>query len=72
MSTKFIEPYLLLCNNNAYIRDVYTYANIKLTYSDNLNDLDCQLLFYGLKISRKCSRNINIPYGGAAYHLEFM
>jgi hypothetical protein len=70
MLTKFIEPYLLLYNNNAYIRDVYTYANIKLTYSDNLNDLDCQLLFYGLKISRKYSRNIQ--YGGVAYHLEFI
>jgi hypothetical protein len=48
---------------------VYTYTNIKLTYSDNLNDLDYQLLFYGLKISRKYSRNI--PYG-VAYHLEFI
>lgn len=71
MSTKFIKPYLLLCNNNAYIRDVYTYVNIKLTYSDNLNDLDYQLLFYGLKISRKYSRNIPY-YGGVAYHLEFI
>jgi hypothetical protein len=67
MSTKFIEPYLFINNINkvAYVRDVRSWEEIELVYSDDLKDLKCQLLFYGLKILKKwhnISPGYNITY----------
>jgi hypothetical protein len=67
MSTKFIKPYLSINNINkvAYIRDVYSWEEIELVYSDDLKDLKCQLFFYGLKILKKwhnISPGYNITY----------
>lgn len=48
---KFQEPYLLInvYHKVTYIRDLYSWEEIKLIYSDSLEDIECQLLFTLLK-----------------------
>jgi hypothetical protein len=72
MLTKFIKPYLSInnINNVAYIRDVYSWEEIELVYSDDLKDLKCQLLFYGLKFLKKW-HNIS-PGDNITYCLQFI
>jgi hypothetical protein len=70
MLTKFIKPYLSINNINkvAYIRDVYSWEEIELVYSDDLKDLKCQLLFYSLKFLKKW-HNIS-PSNNITYYLQ--
>lgn len=76
MSTNFIKPYLSINNHNqvAYIRDIYSWEEIELVYSDDLKDLDCQLLFYNLKIFKKISNlwhDVSFSKTGTAtYYLQ--
>ena len=47
MSTTFIQPYLSINNltQTTYIRDLYSWEEIELVYSADLDDLRIQLLF---------------------------
>lgn len=74
MQAHFIEPYLTINSRNqvAYIRDILSWEEIELVYSDDIKDLNCQLLFYGLKIVNlvyeSFFRDINI----ITYNLQYL
>ena len=74
MQAHFIEPYLLINSRKrvAYIRDILSWEEIELVYSDDIKDLNCQLLFYGLKIVnlmyKSFFRDINI----ITYNLQYL
>ena len=73
MSAKFQEPYLLIdvYHKTAYIRDLYSWEEIELIYSDSLEDIKCQLLFYTFKISNLWYTSFS-NYGIITYNLQYL
>ena len=53
----FVKPFLYISNNHVDIIDLYNGNKIELTYSNDLEELNLQLLFYNLKISTLCFKD---------------
>lgn len=73
MSARFQEPYLIIdvSHKTAYIRDLCSWEEIKLIYSDSLEDLECQLLFYSFKISNPLYHSF-FNYNFITYKLQYL
>ena len=74
MQAHFIEPLITINSRKrvAYIRDILSWEEIELVYSDDIKDLNYQLFFYGLKIGnlvyKSFFRDINI----ITYNLQYL
>ena len=71
---KFQEPYLLIevYHKVAYIGDLYSWEEIELIYSDSLEDIECQLLFYTFKISGPWYNSLLNNIGVMTYKLQYL